>query len=135
MCRKTFLDTNIQTYNHTNMFDNEFQNLLKDKIDEYIESVYGLTKNFPKEEIYCITTQLRRSAISVMLNYIEGYARQSSKTFKNFLKISYGSLKESQYLIKLGYKQNYIIKEDYNKLNYLSDEIAKMLWAIITRIK
>ena len=63
-----------------------YHDLLQIKIDEYVHEVYKLAKNFPKEEMYGVTSQLRRASLSVPLNYIEGYARQRSKVYKNFWK-------------------------------------------------
>ena len=73
-----------------------FHDKLKSKLDSFAFGVYRVTKKFPKEEIYGITSQLRRSALSVVLNYIEGFARVGDGQFVNFLKISYGSLKKSK---------------------------------------
>lgn len=81
---------------------------LKKEMDEYAHFVYALTRNFPKEELYGVTSQLRRSALSVILNYIEGYARGREKVHKNFLEISYGSLKESKYLLHFSLVEKYI---------------------------
>jgi len=72
---------------------------LKVKMDTYVHQVYKITKGFPKDELYGATSQLRRAALSVILNYVEGYARGKNKVHKNFLEISYGSLKESKYLL------------------------------------
>ncbi|TRZ80360.1 four helix bundle protein [bacterium] len=102
-------------------------------MDEFVHLVYKITKNFPKEEIYGTTSQLRRAALSVILNYIEGYARKRQKVYKNFLEISYGSLKESKYLIYFSLKENYLNKEDYQKANKLSDEIGAMLWTTMKK--
>ncbi|MEK7072781.1 MAG: four helix bundle protein [Patescibacteria group bacterium] len=112
----------------------EFHDDLKIKIDQYIYLIYRFSRNFPKEEIYGITSQLRRSSMSVMLNYIEGYARGRDKVYKNFLEISYGSLKESKYLLFFSFRENYLKKEDYDKLIKLSDDIGKMLWGIIKKL-
>lgn len=54
----------------------KFHDALKRKIDEFVHLVYRLTKEFPKSELYGATSQLRRAALSVALNYIEGYARK-----------------------------------------------------------
>lgn len=70
------------------MSETVFHQELKQKMDEYAHGVYTITKKFPREEIYGITSQLRRSALSVILNYIEGFARASGKknmVYKNFL--------------------------------------------------
>jgi four helix bundle protein len=74
---------------------------LNDLIDEYAHFIYKLTRTFPRDEFCGVAPQLRRSNISVILNYIEGYARIKDKVHKNFLEISYGSLKESKYLLKI----------------------------------
>ena len=52
-----------------------FHDILKRKMDEYVHLVYKITRSFPREELYGSTSQLRRAALSVVLNYIEGYAR------------------------------------------------------------
>ncbi|OGM90740.1 hypothetical protein A2999_00695 [Candidatus Wolfebacteria bacterium RIFCSPLOWO2_01_FULL_38_11] len=108
---------------------------LKKKMDEYAHLVYSLTRNFPREELYGIVSQLRRSALSVALNYIEGYARVKDKVHKNFLEISYGSLKESKYLLHFSLVEKYLIKSDYDKAIKLAEEIGAMLWGIIRKIK
>jgi len=119
-----------------NIFKKEsFYEQLRNKIDLYSHSVYKLTKNFPKEEIYGIVSQLRRSALSVALNYIEGYARGSkSKSFNNFLHISYGSLKEAQYLLEFSYKENFLSESEYGQVAKLGNEIGAMLWGIIQKL-
>lgn len=103
-------------------------------MDEYVKGVYLVTKNFPKDEMYGMTSQLRRSALSVMLNYIEGYARRKGdncKVYQNFLEISYGSLKESKYIIYLSQHLKYISVAEYKKLLALSEEIGAMVYKII----
>lgn len=104
---------------------------LKGLMDEYAHLVYKLTKKFPREEIYGITSQLRRSSLSVILNYIEGYARIKDKVHKNFLEISYGSLKESKYLLHFSLVEDYLSKKDYEMALKLAEEIGAMLWGII----
>ncbi len=114
---------------------NNFHKILKHKLDEFAFLVYKVTKSFPKEEIYGITSQLRRAALSVVLNYIEGYARLGDKQLKNFLQMSYGSLKETKYLLYFSEREGYIKKDDYKKLINLSEEIGAMLWTTIKGIK
>ena len=108
---------------------------LKSKMDEYVHLVYRLTKKFPKEEIYGSTSQLRRAALSVILNYIEGYARQRDKVYKNFLQISYGSLKESKYLLEFSLEEGYLSKEEYQSATKLAEDIGAMLWGIISKLE
>ncbi len=115
--------------------DTSFHAELKRKINDYLHLIYKITRNFPREEVYGVTSQLRRSSLSVMLNYIEGYARIKSKVHKNFIEISYGSLQESKYLVDFSFDEKYISKEEYEMAKGLSDKIGAMLWGIIRNIK
>ncbi len=117
------------------MVEENFHSKLKLLMDEFVSRIYEITKYFPKEEIYGLTSQLRRASLSVILNYIEGFARQRKLVLKNFLEISYGSLKESKYLIYFSTKQGYIKKLEEEKLLNLSEEIGAMLWGIIKKLK
>lgn len=112
-----------------------FHDRLKKKADEYVHLVYALTKAFPKHEIFGVTSQIRRSSLSVVLNYIEGYARRKTNVYRNFLEISYASLKESDYLLDFSLKENYITDiENYKQCKNLSDEIGAMLWATLSKM-
>lgn len=108
---------------------------LKLLLDEYAQKVYVVTKKFPRDEIFGITSQLRRSALSVVLNYIEGYARQRKEVLRNFIEISYGSLKESKYLIYFSYKQELLNKENFDDLTAIAERVGKMLWGILEGLK
>lgn len=112
-----------------------FHDRLKILMDEYAHFVYKISKTFPKEEMYGITSQLRRSSLSVILNYIEGYARMKNKIHKNFLETAYGSLKESKYLLHFSLKEGYLTKNQYIKALPLADEIGAMLWSMMRSIK
>ncbi len=116
------------------MQEETFHQELRRLMNEYAHAVYKVSRSFPKEELYGLVSQLRRSALSVVLNYIEGYARYRDKVHKNFLEISYGSLKESQYLIEFAYEEKYLDQEQYQKLSPLSDKIGKMLWGTINKL-
>ena len=70
-------------------------------------SVYHLTRDFPREELYGITIQLRRAALSVPTNIAEGSARESKKDYLHFLYIARGSLAEVQYLVRLAGQLGY----------------------------
>ena len=86
-----------------------FHDKLKNKMDAYAHKVYAITKSFPRDELYGVVSQLRRAALSVILNYIEGYARKGDKVHRNFLQISYGSLKESKYLLHFSLIEGYCL--------------------------
>jgi len=103
-------------------------------MDEYVHLIYSLTRKFPKEELYGVVSQLRRAALSVMLNYIEGYARRKVKVHKNFLEISYGSLKESKYLLKFSVGESYLSEDESRSAVQLAERIGAMLWGIIRKL-
>ncbi len=109
----------------------EYFNQLRIKMDTYVHLVYKLTKKFPREELYGVTSQLRRASLSVILNFIEGFARQRKAVKQNFWDISYGSLKESKYLIDFCNKESYINNQDFGHASILADEIGAMLWRAI----
>jgi four helix bundle protein len=113
----------------------QYHDKLKRIIDTYIHIVYDSTEKFPKEEIYGLTSQYRRAAISIMLNYVEGYARQRTAVYTHFLEISYGSFKECCYLTDFCFKRGYITMEVGKQLHELEKEIGAMLWSILSRIK
>tara|TARA_Y100000031_G_scaffold104821_1_gene115331 strand:+ start:182 stop:412 length:231 start_codon:yes stop_codon:yes gene_type:complete len=73
--------------------------------------------------------------MSVVLNYIEGYARFKPKMKLNFYEISFASLKESKFLVFFSHKEEYIAKEEYEDLWHRAEEVAKMLWSEIELVK
>ncbi|GBE17300.1 hypothetical protein BMS3Abin15_01141 [bacterium BMS3Abin15] len=117
------------------MAENKFSKELKSKMDEYAHFIYKITKAFPREEVYGVTSQLRRSGLSVILNYIEGFARKKKAVKQNFCEISYGSLKESKYLLHFSMVEKYHSKEDYKKALGLADEIGAMLWKSLDSLR
>jgi len=117
------------------MKKNDFVGELKKKMDEYAHLVYKITKNFPKEELYGVTSQLRRACLSVVLNYIEGFARQRKAVKRNFWEVSCGSLKESEYLLYFSFRERYLNEKEYKRAVKLSDEIGAMLWRSLQSLK
>jgi len=95
--------------------------------------IYQITNNFPKSEIYGITSQIRRSAVSIPSNIAEGYCR-GRREYIQFLKISFGSggELETQLLIALNIK--YLTQKEYDSLNLLLEEVMKMLNKIISSL-
>ncbi len=70
------------------------------KADSLAFEIYKTTKDFPKSEIFGITSQIRRSALSVAVNIVEGYGRKSKAEFSRFIDIAVGSLAETEYLLE-----------------------------------
>ena len=98
------------------------------KADELAYQVYVATKNFPKEEMYGIISQLRRSVLSVPINIVEGYGRQGKKELKQFINIALGSLAETEYLLEFSLKIGYLNSEIYTKLQERRQEVGNILW-------
>jgi four helix bundle protein len=113
----------------------DFHQNLKKKMDKYVHLVYEFTRDFPREEIFGVTSQLRRAVLSVVLNYIEGYARRREKSLLYFLETSYASLKESKYLLHFSLCEGYLKKKNYSQAIKLADDIGAMLWKTIEGVK
>ena len=96
--------------------------------------IYYVSQKFPKEEIFGITSQIRRSAISIPSNIAEGNARGGKKEHVQFLRIAFGSGAELETQLMLCRDLNLINKEDYNRINILLTEVLKMLAGLIKSI-
>lgn len=107
------------------------KDLTLDKAKAYAHQAYALARKFPRDETYGLGSQLRRASVSVPLNMVEGYARQSARTQLQFLKIAYGSLKESLFIIQFAYEETYVAAEEALPVIHLGDETARMLWTKI----
>lgn len=117
------------------MRSKEFHDELVKKMDELAHIVYKLTRLFPKEELFGVVSQIRRAALSVVLNYVEGFARRRPTVVLNFFEISYGSLKETKYLLYFSHKEGYIEEKEYSGALKIADEIGAMLWNRIKDFK
>ncbi|MDA0346782.1 MAG: four helix bundle protein [Verrucomicrobia bacterium] len=100
-----------------------------------VTSVYQATKDFPSTEIYGLTSQIRRSAVSIPSNIAEGYGRKSNKDFIRFLQISKGSLFELQTQWEISSNLRYLEKGVLNVFNASTLEIEKMLSSLISKIR
>tara|TARA_R110000868_G_C10475894_1_gene728773 strand:- start:133 stop:489 length:357 start_codon:yes stop_codon:yes gene_type:complete len=100
-----------------------------------VTDIYAITTNFPTSEIYSLTSQLRRSAISIPSNIAEGYGRQGTKDYLKFLNIAIASLFEMQTQIEIAYNLKYIDQTQFNKIYEDSREIERMISAFTRKIK
>ena len=110
---------------------NKFQESLKRKMDDYAHFIYKLTGKFPKHEIYGCTSQLRRASLSVILNYIEGFARMKKAVKINFWEIAYGSLAEPRYLVEFCSKEGYVSPTDRDIAAGMAEEVGAMLYHLL----
>lgn len=111
-----------------------YKKILQEKMDQFVNGVFDACAGFPREEIYITSSQLKRASLSIVLNYIEGYARFKEKTQLNFLETAYGSLKETKYLLYFSLQRKYLIQERYDMLNKQLEEIGAMLWTEIVSL-
>jgi four helix bundle protein len=100
----------------------------------FVLTLYRLTRLFPKEELYGITSQLRRAVISIPANIAEGSGKQTEKEFARYLSIAAGSASETEYLLILSKDLQFIEESASNDLIIEINEIKKMLNALITKI-
>lgn len=97
--------------------------------------IYDNTKSFPKEEIFGLTSQLRRCSISIPSNIAEGFGRDSKNDLLRFLNISVGSLFELQTQLEISKNIHLLKEEQFNNLYEDSREVERMLIAFIKKIK
>jgi len=95
------------------------------------KKVYQITTSFPKHELYGITSQIRRAALSVPLNIIEGHSRNNKKEFKQFLRIALGSLVEVEYLLEFSKEQQYLEEKDFKEIILLRENCGRLLWKLL----
>lgn len=98
--------------------------------DELANAVYDLTLKFPKDELYSLTSQLRRAALSVPANIIEGHARDNKNEFRHFLSIALGSLAETGYYIEFALRRKYINQVDFESVQSLRIRCGQLLWKL-----
>lgn len=100
-----------------------------------VESCYLLTRKFPKDELFGLTLQIRRAATSVPANIAEGYGREHTKSFIQFLRISQGSLKELETHLYVAQRVGLVEQEHSQALLGRCEELGKMLRALIRTLQ
>jgi len=101
---------------------------------EIVTDIYTLTKKFPKEELFSLTSQLRRSAISIPSNIAEGFKRFHNKEYKQFLFITLGSCAELETQIIIAKELKYINENEEVKLLEKLDHICRMTSSLIKKL-
>jgi len=112
------------------MYKGPYKNLkIWQKSIRLVKRIYVLTQKFPKEELYSLTSQLRRAAISIPSNIAEGSRRSSNKEFANFILIARGFLAEIETQMILASEFKYFTKGCLQDFLDLIDELDKMLFS------
>ena len=99
-----------------------------EKSHELVLNIYAITQNFPKEEKFGLTSQIRRAAISVASNIVEGFRRRTLKDSLHFYNIADGSLEEVKYQLLLSLDLKFINRNDFNNALNLAEATSKMLF-------
>ncbi len=105
------------------------------RVHPFVLDVYKVTLNFPKEEAFGLTSQLRRAAVSVVANIVEGQAQNTKLQYLQFLNHSNGSLAEVEYYIELARDLGYFSADMYEKLENQRREIGFLLFQLINSLK
>jgi four helix bundle protein len=103
--------------------------------DELAVAVYGLVKCFPSHERFGLSLQLRRAAVSVAANIVEGCARETARDYARFLSIAYGSACEVQYEIGLAVRLGYLSGESANEVCEASAQTSRLLNRLFNRVR
>ena len=104
------------------------------KAMDLVAEVYRIVKLLPKEEIYALSDQMRRAAVSIPSNIAEGQVRKSSKEFANFLSVARGSNAELHTQLLICQRLQYITQENILKALTLSEEVAKMIVSMLQKL-
>ena len=102
---------------------------------KFTNKIYNLTNKFPKEELYGLTSQIRRATVSIMSNVAEGFDRRSDKEFSNFLSIARASAAEVQNDLYIALDLNYISQTEFNQLYQEAKKIAKQINGLMNYLK
>jgi len=103
--------------------------------DDLTVAIYKSTKNFPKEELYAMTSQIRRAASSSAANIVEGASRSSHKDYLHFLYIARGSLHETHYFVHLAGRLNYLDADTKQRLTAQAEEVSRTLTGLIKAVE
>lgn len=110
----------------------DFKNIVAwQKADDLAVKIYEVTSRYPKQEVYGLTSQMRRAAVSVPANIAEGAARGHKKEYLQFLYVALSSLAEVAYYLHLSQRLGYLSEDAYRDCSKLQEEAAKTLQGLI----
>lgn len=105
------------------------------KAVDFADLVYAVTRTFPGEERFGLTSQMRRASVSISSNIAEGTGRSTGRDFAHFIEIAYGSLMEVVSQLRIAQKQSFVEKQDNESLCNMAEELARMLSGLRTSLK
>ena len=114
----------------------DFKNLkVWGKAHQLTLEIYSATRKYPRDEIFALTSQIRRASSSIAANIAEGAGRRSRREFTHFLAIAIGSASEVEYFLILGRDLRYISQDDFTRINGLANETKKMLISFLLKVE
>jgi len=102
---------------------------------QLVKGVYKATENFPPNEVYGLTSQIRRSAVSIPSNIAEGFARRNLGEYRQFLYIAFGSGAELETQLLISKELGYLKQENYSQIQALLTEVMKMLNTMLKNLR
>ena len=102
---------------------------------DLVEQIYRLTQSFPKKEVYALSSQMQRAAVSIPANIAEGHARDSTKEFLHYISIALGSLAELETYLILARRLSYLEERDISATLTAADELGRMLRGLQKALK
>ena len=108
--------------------------LVWQKAIHFVTQVYKAVKGFPQEELYGLTSQIKRAAVSIPSNIAEGYGRKSTKDYIRFLQIAMGSIFEIQTQLEISKNLEFVSESSFGELYEYSREIERMLSSMINKV-
>jgi four helix bundle protein len=105
------------------------------KAHKLVLLIYQITRSFPKEERFNLTSQVRRSTTSIPTNIVEGCGKYTQLDFANFLQVALGSAQETEYLCFLSHELNYLDNRNYETMSHDIGVVKAMLIALIKKIR
>jgi len=108
--------------------------LVWQKAMDLVDAVYRLTRGFPREEIYGLTSQVRRAAVSIPSNIAEGHGRRTCRHFLHFLSIARGSIKELETQLLIAQRLGYANQADSSGMLDLSDQVSRLTTGLMNSL-
>lgn len=102
---------------------------------DLVTEIYALTKTWPKDEVYGLTSQVRRASVSIPANIAEGYGRESRASYQNFLRIAQGSLKEVETLLQVAVRVDIETKERVESLMRRCESVGKLIRLLVRKLE
>lgn len=102
---------------------------------QVVKTVYKATEKFPQKEMYNLTSQIRRSSVSIPSNIAEGFSRRNVGEYRQFLYIAFGSGAELETQLLIAKELRYLHTEDYSQIQSLLTEVMKMLNTMLTKLR